>query len=119
MAMDEHYVFNTTERIYWLCKLKPTVYKQQVDAQYRTDVWAIPPERQQGHPAPFPEQLAENCILLTTAAGDRVYDPFAGSGTTLVVAERLGRHSQGTEIDPVYCDMAHRRLSQPISRLFE
>ena len=119
MAMDPRYLFNTTERIYWLCKQKPNVYKQQVTEQYRTDVWVIPPERQQGHPAPFPEQLAENCILLTTQAGDSVYDPFAGSGTTLVVAQRLGRHSTGTEIDPVYCDLAQNRLAQPVNRLFE
>jgi len=119
MAMDQRYLLNTTERIYWLCKHKPAVYKHQVQEPYRTDVWVIPPERQQGHPAPFPEQLAENCILLTTRPGDRVYDPFAGSGTTLVMAERLGRQSLGTEIDPVYCDIAHRRLSQPIDRLFQ
>jgi modification methylase len=119
MAMDPRYLFNTTERIYWLCKQKPNVYKQQVTEQYRTDVWVIPPERQQGHPAPFPEQLAENCILLTTQTGDSVYDPFAGSGTTLVVAQRLGRHSTGTEIDPVYCDLAQNRLAQPVNSAFD
>ena len=113
MAMDERYLFNTTERVYWFCKAKPTVYKQQVDQAYRSDVWAITPERQQGHPAPFPEQLVENCIQLTTQPGDIVYDPFAGSGTTLVVAERLGRNSVGTEIDPAYIALAHTRLNQP------
>jgi modification methylase len=111
MALDERYLFSTTERIYWFCKDKPTVYKQQVDDQYRSDVWVIPPERQQGHPAPFPEQLAANCILLTTQQGNIVYDPFAGSGTTLLVAEGLGRTSIGTEIDPDYCQFIHQRMA--------
>jgi modification methylase len=118
MAMDERYLFNTTERIYWYCKDKPAVYKSQVDECYRGDVWVITPERQQGHPAPFPEQLVENCLLLTTQPGDAVYDPFSGSGTTLAVAERLGRNSQGTEIDPAYIALATGRLNQPAVRLF-
>ena len=118
MAMDERYLFNTTERIYWFCKDKPNVYKQQVDDAFRSDVWAITPERQNGHPAPFPELLAENCILLTTQPDDVVYDPFSGSGTTLAVAERLGRSSIGTEIDPTYITLATSRLNKPAVRLF-
>lgn len=118
MAMDERYLFNTTERIYWFCKDKPNVYKQQVDLAFRSDVWAITPERQNGHPAPFPEQLVENCILLTTQPDDVVYDPFSGSGTTLAVAERLGRSSIGTEIDPTYITLATSRLNKPAVRLF-
>ena len=110
MAMDERYLFNTTERIYWFCKNKPNVYKQQVADEYRSDVWVITPQRQQGHPAPFPEQLVENCILLTTQPGEQVYDPFAGSGTTLAVSERLNRTSIGTEIDPAYCQLTQDRL---------
>jgi len=111
MAMDERYLFSTTERIYWFCKDKPTVYKQQVAEEYKSDVWVITPQRQQGHPAPFPEQLAENCVLLTTKENDIVYDPFAGSGTTLVVSERLNRTSIGTEIDPAYCQLIQQRLA--------
>jgi len=119
MAMDERYLFSTTERIYWFCKDKPNVYKQQLAEEYKSDVWVITPQRQQGHPAPFPEQLAENCILLTTQPDDIVYDPFAGSGTTLAVAERLRRTSVGTEIDPAYIALATKRLNQPSIRLFE
>lgn len=120
MAMDSRYLFNTTERIYWFCKEKPNVYKEQMPDEYRSDVWAIPAERGNAHPAPFPEQLVENCLLLTTKPGDRVYDPFLGSGTTIKVSERLGRISDGTEIDPAYVNMAHKRL-QPshFTELFE
>jgi modification methylase len=119
MAMDERYLFNTTERIYWFCKDKPNVYKHQVDDNYRSDVWAITPEKQQGHPAPFPEQLVENCLLLTTQKGDIVYDPFAGSGTTLVVADKHNRNSIGTEIDPIYINIANKRLANTYNNLFE
>jgi site-specific DNA-methyltransferase (adenine-specific) len=119
MAMDERYLFNTTERIYWFCKDKPNVYKQQVDENYRSDVWAITPERQQGHPAPFPEQLVKNCILLTTQKNDIVYDPFSGSGTTIYVAEQLNRKAIGTEIDPIYIDIANARMSTTFNELFE
>jgi modification methylase len=119
MAMDERYLFNTTERVYWFCKDKPNVYKQQVNEDYRSDVWAITPERQQGHPAPFPEQLVENCVLLTTQPGDVIYDPFAGSGTTLVVAKRLNRNSIGTEIDSKYITLAEARLNPAYEELFE
>ena len=118
MAMDERYLFSTTERVYWFCKDKPQVFKQQVAEQYRSDVWAITPERQNGHPAPFPEQLVENCLLLTTQPNDVVYDPFAGSGTTLAVSQRLSRTSIGTEIDPAYIQLATTRLNQPMIRLF-
>jgi len=111
MAMDERYLFSTTERVYWFCKDKPNVYKQQVAEDYKSDVWVITPQRQQGHPAPFPEQLVENCVLLTTQHGDTVYDPFAGSGTTLLVSERLNRNSIGTEIDPAYCQLIQARLA--------
>lgn len=110
MAMDERYLFNTTERLYWFCKLKPNVYKQQVAEAYKSDVWVITPQRQQGHPAPFPEQLAENCILLTTQPGDIVYDPFSGSGTTVYVAHTLDRQGIGTELDPAYVAIAEQRI---------
>ena len=119
MAMDERYLFNTTERIYWFCKAKPKVLKQKLPKEYRSDVWAIPPGRQQGHPAPFPELLVELCVKLTTEKGDSVFDPFAGSGTTLAVCERLGRTSQGCEIDPHYCNLIHQRLTEPQNNNFE
>lgn len=117
-AIDARYLFNTTERIYWLCKDKPAVYKNQVPSEYRSDVWVMLADKNNDHPAPFPVELAENCILLTTQRGDSVYDPFAGSGTTLLAAEQNGRNSLGTEIDPAYVAMAHSRLQNPCNSLF-
>jgi DNA modification methylase len=42
--------------------------------------------------------------------GDDVYDPFLGSGTTLIAAEQLGRRCFGLEIDPAYCDVIVQRF---------
>jgi DNA modification methylase len=59
--------------------------------------------------------------LLTTQPGDLVFDPFVGSGTTLAVAQRLGRTATGCEIDPKYVLMAQQRLAQhaTFNQLFE
>ena len=63
-----------------------------------------------GHPAPFPEQLAERLIRLFSFAGDTVLDPFVGTGTTSVAALKSGRNSIGIEIEKKYFKMAERRL---------
>ena len=65
-----------TEHIYWLTKGKPKVRKSQVPKEYNSEVWTINPDRGNSHPAPFPESLVENCILLTTDEGDLCLDPF-------------------------------------------
>jgi len=64
----------------------------------------------QGHPAPFPEQLAERLIRLFSFAGNTVLDPFVGTGTTSVAALNSGRSSIGVEIEAKYFKMAERRL---------
>ena len=64
----------------------------------------------QGHPAPFPEQLAERLIRLFSFAGDTVLDPFVGTGTTSAAALKTGRSSIGVEIEAKYFRMAERRL---------
>lgn len=63
------------------------------------------------HPAVYPEFLVQELINLTTEVGDIVLDPFIGSGTTAVVAKRMGRHYIGFEINPEYCDLARHRVN--------
>lgn len=63
------------------------------------------------HPATFPDQLAKDHILCWTQPGDTVLDPFAGSGTTLVMAKQTGRVGIGIEINPEYCEIIKQRLS--------
>lgn len=65
-----------------------------------------------GHPAPFPEQLAQDHILTWSNPGDIVLDPFLGSGTTAIAAVKTNRHYIGFELDPTYYDIACRRLDE-------
>jgi len=74
-------------------------------------VWSIPLGKFRGsHFAVFPEKLVETCILAGTASNDLVLDPFMGSGTTAVVAQRLGRRYLGFELVPEYAALAEARL---------
>lgn len=61
------------------------------------------------HPAVFPVRLVEEVVAAWTAPGELLYEPFCGSGTQLVGAEKLGRRCFGMEIDPAYVDVAVRR----------
>lgn len=84
-------------------------------------VWRISTTSFKGaHFAVFPEKLAERPILAGCPIGGIVLDPFAGSGTTLAVAERLGRKGVGIELNPEYAGMAQHRGTQGQGRgLFE
>lgn len=64
------------------------------------------------HPTQKPESLMSEMVSDFTVAGDIVLDPFAGSGTTLAAAKRLGRKAIGIELNEKYCEVAARRLSQ-------
>lgn len=57
------------------------------------------------HPAPFPPEMVERIVNLTTNEGDVVFDPFAGSGTVLAQAEAMGRKSLGVELSETYGKM--------------
>ena len=83
--------------------------KEQV-AWARHHIWSIAPARQKHHPAQMPKELALRCLKLFARKGDRVYDPFAGAGTTMLAAKELGLDSTGTEIDAQYCALIHQRL---------
>lgn len=63
-----------------------------------------------GHPAPFPIELAERLIRMFSFAGDTVLDPFMGIGSTGVAALAAGRNSIGNDIEPMYVRTAHARL---------
>ena len=63
-----------------------------------------------GHPAPFPEQLANDHILSQSSKGNLVYDPFMGSGTTAKMALLNNRNYIGSEISAVYCQIARSRI---------
>lgn len=100
---------NNTERIYIIAKDGWRPNKGYVGFG---EVWTVPAEMHTLHPAPFPKKLAEMAISSASPVGGVVLDPFAGSGTTLLVAEESGRNSIGIEIDPGYVKMIEGRLSE-------
>lgn len=90
------------------------------DLQARSD-WYIPkcsgPERvkidgTKAHPTQKPEALLRRVIHSSSNPGDTVLDPFGGSGTTAAVCKKLGRNCLSVDQDPVYVDVARRRLEQ-------
>ncbi len=75
-------------------------------------VWAFNGESKKriGHPAPFPKELPYRCIKLFSYQNDLVFDPFTGSGTTLLVAQNLNRKAVGVDLDISYCELAKNRI---------
>ena len=70
--------------------------------------------RQGNHPAPFPRGVPEFFVKAFSDAGDVVFDPFAGSGTTIVAAGLLQRAGFGVEVSPTYCDVILSRLQETL-----
>jgi modification methylase len=99
------YFLPTYEVIYLICK---TDFTLAPGANAIGDVWHIPPDVNNPHPAPFPVALAQRCIESTTA--DVVLDPFMGSGSTAIAAEKCNRRWVGIDISPDYCDVANERI---------
>lgn len=86
-------------------------------------VWEIPPDRDPDHPATFPMEIAERVVRMYSFAGDVVLDPFAGSGTTLIAADKHDRRGIGFEIARDYEqaiknkeEKCLRQLSLPLTR---
>ena len=78
-----------------------------------SDIKKTPEEARLGHPALFPQMLVERLIeTFLPESGRVILDPFAGSGSTLVAAERLGRQGIGLELSPEYAALAARRLEE-------
>jgi len=84
------------------------------DKAYPTNVLHLATEcNNKNHSAAFPDELPEWFIKLFTQENDTVLDPFMGSGTTLIVANRMKRNSIGIDVVPEYCEMVRKQL-QPV-----
>ena len=86
--------------------------KDRAEFGQRFAIWDIPPcgGNASGHPAPFPEALANDHILSWSNEGDTVFDPFTGSGTTAKMALLNNRKFIGCEISDEYMGIIHDRL---------
>jgi DNA modification methylase len=92
--------------------------EQQMSGANKRSVWTVATHPFPGaHFATYPEALIEPCIRAGSRHGDTVLDPFAGSGTTGVVALKNGRSFVGIELNPDYAEMARRRIGS-VSPLF-
>jgi site-specific DNA-methyltransferase (adenine-specific) len=99
---------------------KPKDWDRTADGDFRlthpsniwTDIsvpfWSMPENTD--HPTQKPEKLLAKLLLASTNKGDLILDPFAGVGTTAVVAKKLGRHFVTIESDEAYCLLALKRL---------
>lgn len=91
--------------------------KQFMD--WTNGVWSFNGESKKriGHPAPFPRELPFRCIKLFSFQRDVVFDPFVGSGTTLIETANNNRIGIGVEIDKKYCKLAVNRILKETSLL--
>lgn len=86
----------------------------------RTNVWSYPSANTskegrkalKDHPTPKPTAMIADIIKDVTTINDAVLDPFLGSGSALLAAEKTGRRCYGIEIDPVYVDVSIRRWQE-------
>lgn len=105
--------YQTSERIYVMRKTDDKVrrinHKQLGNCS--GDVWYIPRSSVNGHNAPFPELLVENCIKAYAFDGCCIMDPYSGSGTTAIVAKRLGYDFVGAEKLEGYWKNSQERLN--------
>lgn len=98
-----------------VCNWEPVLFYGAPRRNSGNDVIVAPIVREPElwwHPCPKPEKLAAGLILLTTQIGDTIIDVFAGSGTTLVAAKRLGRRAIGVEVEERFCERIAARLSR-------
>ena len=99
------YFLPTYEVIYLICKPK---FQLAPKSNALGDVWQIPQESNNPHPAPFPIELAQRCISATEAKV--VLDPFMGSGSTAIAADICGRKWIGFDLSKEYCKLARERI---------
>lgn len=86
-----------------------------VEKRNKRSVWEVPTGEGMGdHTSTFPADLIRPCILAGSPPGGTILDPFAGTGTTLLVAKQNHCQAIGIEIEEKYCEIAAKRLSQEV-----
>ena len=110
---------------YILMERKPGGYRKPTEEQRRksmidkedfqswfSQIWELPgASTRNGHPAPYPLELATRLVKMFSFYGDTILDPFCGSGTTMLAAMNNGRNSIGVEVEEKYCNDILRRLN--------
>ncbi len=116
------YFTHATEIVLWAAKSKKSRHtfnyeamKREARGRQMTSVWEIyPPSKEEKafgkHPTQKPLALLRRIIRASTNPGERVLDPFVGSGTTVIAALELGRQAVGIELEAAYLDLAAKRI---------
>ena len=120
---EQNYIFNLDDvrdpNIKYPNQKKNGKIKVNPNGKNPTDVWQIPKvtsgknrssKERTPHPAQFPEAIIERIVKVSSNLEDLVLDPFMGSGTTAVIALKLGRQVLGFEINSHYCQIAGDRI---------
>jgi len=106
LNFNDGYFLPTYEVIYLIAKPD---FRLVPKANAHGNVWYIPRESKNPHPAPFPLEIAQRCIQSTNA--EIVLDPFMGSGTVACAAIECDRDWIGIEVSGEYCRMANERIN--------
>jgi site-specific DNA-methyltransferase (adenine-specific) len=115
--LGKNYFLPVNEWIFWIKKeinSKPKFNRK--NANYIKNIWDISPKKNNGeHPAPMVIEIPLNCIKATTNENDIVLDPFMGSGTTAIAAEKTNRRWIGIELNEKYCELTKQRIKKSLT----
>lgn len=101
------------------CKSRKNDITKQEFMDWTNGVWTFNGQSKKGaggHPAPFPIELPRRCVKLFSFVGEIVFDPFLGSGSTLIASYQNNRRGVGVDIDEDYCNIAKKRLLEVASQ---
>lgn len=109
--LDKSYFLPTTEWVFWIKKSWDSIpYFNRTEALHKKSIWRINKEKNNPHPAPFPEELVENIVRSSCPEGGLILDCYNGSGTTAVVAKKNNMDYIGIDISEQYIQMTNNRL---------
>lgn len=109
--LDKSYFLPTTEWIFWIKKDWDSVpYFNKSLASHKKNIWRINKEKNNPHPAPFPEELVDNIVKSCCPENGLILDCYNGSGTTAVVAQKNNMEYIGIDISEQYIEMTKDRL---------
>lgn len=110
--LDKSYFLPTTEWIFWIKKDWNSIpYFNKSLATHKKSIWRINKEKNNPHPAPFPEELVDNIVKSCCPENGLILDCYNGSGTTAIVAKKNNMDYIGIEISEQYIQMTKDRLN--------
>jgi DNA modification methylase len=91
--------------------IKATILRLTILPRFKTwsTVWDIPPKANLDHAVAFPVEIPLRCIKATSKVDDEIFDPFVGSGTTIIAGEMTARAVHAIELLPAYVDVCVKR----------